>query len=37
MNIREEETELIRFNPDELKPHSCGNQVSSKVWSIIKW
>ena len=28
--------ELIRFNPHELKPHSCGNQVSSKIRSIIK-
>ena len=27
----------IRFNPHELKPHSCKNQVSSEIRSIIRW
>ena len=27
----------IRFNSSELKPHSCGNQVSSEIQSIIRW
>ena len=27
----------IRFNPCELKPCSCGNRVSSEIWSIIRW
>ena len=26
----------IRFNPRELKPHPCGNRVSSEIWSIIR-
>ena len=35
-NVHEEESEQIRFNPRELRPHSCGNRVSSEVRSIIK-
>ena len=34
-DVREEESEQIRFNPRELKPHSCGNRVSSEIQSII--
>ena len=29
-------TEQIRFNPHNLKPHSCGSRVSSEIRSIIK-
>ena len=29
-NVREEETKPILFNPRELKPNSCVNQVSSE-------
>ena len=36
LNVHEEESEQIRFNPRELKPHSCGNWVSSEIWSIIR-
>ena len=36
-NLREEEIEQICFNQRELKPHSCGNQVKCKIWSIITW
>ena len=27
----------IYFNPSELKPHPCGNRVSSEIRSIIRW
>ena len=35
-NVHEEESEQIRFNPQELKAHSCGNWVSSEIRSIIR-
>ena len=36
-NVREEEIKKIRFNTRELKPHLCGNHVSSEIRSIIWW
>ena len=36
LNVHEEESEQIRFNPRELKPHPCGNRVSSEIWLIIR-